>query len=189
MTFEEIDKLSDRELDKAVAKALGVEPEIIHIVTSDGGKSCCADTGRGSPWSSLHGPHGLKQWLNDQQSQGYNLGYELGEWKRYPKYSTDMRQAWEVVVAMRARGFSMWVGPGIPKVQGEWAVQIKPFTQNCHHFETADTVERAICRAALKQFSEGMPFGKIPRVKFVFDERSLMRVDHPGINVREDHPK
>ena len=89
------------ELDARVAvEVMGVEPERIAIATSDGGESACAMVDwRNGPWRS---ESELREWLATQQKRGSHKDYEIGEWLRYPAYSTEIRDAWLVVEKYRS---------------------------------------------------------------------------------------
>lgn len=65
-----------------------------------------------------------------------------------PKYSDDIALAWDVVMRLRDRGWTIWVGPSADNGPG-WDVQAKKKT-NFHERTTAETVPLAICRAAVK---------------------------------------
>lgn len=88
-----------RATDAAVARAIGVDPKIIHIVTNNEGESAAAMTDeRDGPW---YNERQLRQWLEKQQSEGLLCGYVMGEWKQYPHFSTVEADA---LAAMEATG-------------------------------------------------------------------------------------
>lgn len=94
--------MSPRERDALVAETMGFEPEIVYIATNDGGESSVASTHRGGPWSTRDD---LAEWLAGKQERGLLLGYGIGELKLYPRYTSDIAAAWEVVEKMRADGW------------------------------------------------------------------------------------
>ena len=80
-----------RELDAMVAKAIGVEPTRIAIATRDGGEGAAVvENGRDGPFYTKSD---VERWVAEHSQ----YGYVLGEWLRYPQYSTDIAAAWQVV--------------------------------------------------------------------------------------------
>lgn len=96
MTREQIAAMpAGAELDAAVGRAMGVTPGTIWIVTADGGKSARASVDeRHGPWYS---EQELRSWLAREQSQGLHRECEISTWEKWPRYSTDVRAAVELI--------------------------------------------------------------------------------------------
>lgn len=151
MTIEEIQHLRPgKDMDRAVGLAIGAEPKITHIVTSDGGESARAMAdARDGPWYDLWQ---LKNWLAVEQENGLHLECTLGRWESWPKYSTDTGEAFNAarhmwrhrreLLSLSYKGGSM-----------EWIAEFR----RCRQFGVGRTEAIAICRAVLMadKFHEG----------------------------------
>ena len=142
-----------RALDARVhSEVMGLEPERIAIATSDGGQSACATEHRNGP-----GPTEarLREWLEEQHRRGHCTEYEMGEWLRYPRYTTSIADAWLVVEKMldtpgrNGDHHEVVIDVGVAStvavidMMEEWEVRV-----------TADTAPLAICLAALKAMED-----------------------------------
>jgi len=88
------------DLDQIIAeKLMRVKPKILAIATNDGGKSAAVIEGM----APFYWRHDVIKWLEEHPKSGY----VLGEWKRYPKYSTDLDEAWKVVERLKGMGFTL----------------------------------------------------------------------------------
>lgn len=74
LSDEQIDQLSGRELDEAVAKALGETGSIEAMSSQDGGKSLNASTLDSRCWPSVES---LRRWLTGEQNCGYLKEYQI----------------------------------------------------------------------------------------------------------------
>lgn len=106
MTRDEIMQMeAGPELDAFVAeKVMGVKPEVTPIVSNNGGKSACAVV---DVWSGpFRSERDLRVWLDEQQAGGLLGGYKIEGWRTYPRYSTSIAAAWEVMQWARRQTFS-----------------------------------------------------------------------------------
>jgi hypothetical protein len=91
-----------RELDARVGRLIGAAPEIIPIITGDGGKSAVAWVNRvDGPW---YDERSLREYLAEKQAAGLLTGYVIGRWEQWPRYSEDVAAAWLVVSHLQAIG-------------------------------------------------------------------------------------
>ena len=83
-----------REIDKLVAGIMGHEPNILWIATADGGKSYFFQSERKCE------VEGFLKRTKEEYPNGWQAKGELGYWKIYKPYSSDIAAAWEVVEKM-----------------------------------------------------------------------------------------
>ena len=135
-------ELTDRELDAAVAKARGDTVPRVAIATGDGGAS--AALVESSP--PFYGEFRVTRKDVEEFCQNHP-SYEVGEWSRVKRYSTDISVAWELVEEMAQTG-----GIGVyNSTDGGWCMEHVPSEFNTPSVtEYADTAPRAICLAYLK---------------------------------------
>ena len=135
-----------RELDALVGRAMGFEPVVIHIVTSDGGESAAATVNRDhGPW---HSERQLRKWLEAQHKNDLMLDYVLDTWETWPRFSTDISAAMEVaekVIEDTRFAFKCGYGLGLTGEARWWAL----FGDN-EGSAAADTLPLAISLAALE---------------------------------------
>jgi len=133
-------------LDAMVAeRVMGVNPIITLEVSNDGGKSSAFGNG---DWSTRFVD--VHAWLAEKQSRGLMKDYCVVDWKHYPRYSTDIAAAWEVVDSvLKLRDdvrFSIYFGCLCKPTARFFVVASGADLALCF----ADTAPLAICLAALR---------------------------------------
>lgn len=141
------DLLPGYDLDRRVAEAYGFSGETFWMCTRDGGESCM---------DSFTARHAAENWVKKMQAR--HLGYEtlrVVERIDYPRFSTDMRDAWTIVERMARRGWKV----DVQNRASGWACHVAfPAPNYSQVFERAEplidgkdvTAALAICRASLK---------------------------------------
>jgi hypothetical protein len=115
MTESEFLALEPRERDALVGRSLGHKPEIIHIVTDDGGKTATAFTGT-QAWRNLRE---LQEWFANKRARGMLSDYEIGQWEAWPDYTTTYQDMGLVIEKMLGLNYSVRL-VAIPREDRFW---------------------------------------------------------------------
>lgn len=131
------------DLDQIIGERITlIQPKVLAIATSDGGKSAAVIEGM----APFYCRQDVIRWLKENPTSGY----VLGEWKRYPHYSTDLNEAWKVVEALKSMGFIMRAY----KVDHMKEPSLSGYTVHFgKHSAHKARPAHAICAAALKAIS------------------------------------
>jgi hypothetical protein len=104
-TINQINAMTESELDRAIAEAKGEKPLREWIVSNDGGKSLCASTdGCNGPW---YFKSQLEAWLDKQHRAGQHIGYEILPFDIYKEFSTDPGAALALLCEMLNAGYTL----------------------------------------------------------------------------------
>ena len=118
-----------------------IEPEWMwNVVNSEGTATCFSGDSKGE----------CEHWLADtihRCPDTWLKDYHVDKWPRWPRYSTDISAAWQVVEKMRKAGFdvSIWAYDSPYKVR----VTIESSSHGPQFSFKADSAPEAICKAAL----------------------------------------
>lgn len=97
LSDEQIDQLSGRELDEAVATALGETGRREAMSSKDGGKSLNASTLDRSCWPTVDS---LREWLHEQQVRGYLKDHKIIEFIQYTRRHDDLGVAMALLLSL-----------------------------------------------------------------------------------------
>lgn len=141
-----------RELDAIVGQTCGFEPDWWIGASRDGGESWSAIVNRrDGPWYS---ERELQEWIAVEHSQRRFLDYEVLKREWWPKFSTEIEAAWQVVEKLKDHLPELvWrCGDSEPLSEMRWWCYFRrdqTTGPDCHG-AAAETAPLAICRAALK---------------------------------------
>lgn len=135
-----------RELDALVAERVtGREPRLSWQVMNEDETASCLTVA-----SLAEG----ERWLEDHRKRspgGRFADYHVGAWKLYPNYSTYIASAFEVVAAMREKGWSVQLSINTSAVA--WVTFQMPSALLNAICVSGLSLPEAICRAALAALS------------------------------------
>ena len=152
MTRDEIMSMeAGPEMDQMVGELIGDEPEITPVASDDGGKTACAMVDR--QWGPWRSEHELRLWLEEGQQRGLHLGFKIEACKTWPRYSTSISDAWEVVEKLPIDSQGLLIARCSVANADEYQAAIH--VQGEAVWVSGDTAPLAICRAALIATMEG----------------------------------
>lgn len=132
----------NRRIDILVAEMVTkVEPRRTLEVSNDGGKSSAFGN---DDWSTRYVD--IHAWLAEKKAKGMMTDYEVVEWKHYPRYSSLISSAWEVVRHLKAKGERLHFDDFNNRYCASFSNGVHNWKRNYEHASEA----MAICGAALK---------------------------------------
>lgn len=130
------------ELDAVIGSdVMHIQPEWMwNVVNPEGTATCFSGDSKAE----------CEHWLADTVQRcpdSWLKDYHVDKWARWPRYSTDISAAWQVVEKMRKAGFnvSIWAYDSPYKVR----VTIESSSHGPQFSFKADSAPEAICKAAL----------------------------------------
>jgi hypothetical protein len=135
---ESTKELSGRELDKAIATALGFKPSIVWAVLTEDETALMIDFEREAE---------ARKWWDEHPS--VHEKHHLGTLEIYEPYSESTEAAMRVVEKMRRDHFRFACNDRCDPKSGEWWAEFATLEYERGGQASAGTLPEAVCRAAL----------------------------------------